>query len=362
MKDQLENDLIVALASLIPNDRVQDAKMRITMAVSKYDVTLAETALTVWEGDKNELIFRRFFAAKLAKGLSKKTLGYYRHTLNWFFHTIEKNYDEVTADDIRLYLATRVQRDGVSKATANNERRNLSSFYGWLQTEEILLHNPMNKIDAIKETKKKKKAYSLLDLEKIRTGCRTSREKAIVEVLASTWCRVTELLEMKISDIEGDKLEVHGKGDKYRTVYLNARAQIALQGYLSERKDNSPYLFPGCRYTATSREFKDLLYARGLTSLEERGLWYTIPELVDDRSLGDPSRIESVVRTIGARAGVDKVHPHRFRRTGATMALRQGMPITTVQKLLGHESLETTQIYLDVSDEDIEQAHRRYVV
>jgi site-specific recombinase XerD len=213
----------------------------------------------------------------------------------------------------------------------------------------------MLKVDAIKETKRKKKAYSLLDLEKIRIGCRSNRERAIVEFLASTWCRVTEACEVKISDIQDGKVTVHGKGDKYRECYLNARAQLALEMYLNERKDDNPYLF--CKSTMKWAE-----WTRKKITNEDALHWYANPEYVDDVEPIDKSSIEHIVRNIGKRVGVDKVHPHRFRRTGATMALRAGMPLTTVSKLLGHESIETTQIYLDVSDEELEAAHRKYVV
>ena len=359
MREQLENDLVLAITPYVDKSHMSEVKFAITIAVSQYDISKSETALTVYEGDINENIMKRFLAAKIAQGCSKRTITYYKSSVGFVLETIGKPYMDITADDIRLYLAQRIHSDGVSKATANNERRNLSSFYGWLQKEEILLKNPMNKIDTIKETKAKKKAYSLMDLEKIRMACRTKRESALVEFLISTWCRVSEVLEVKISDINGDKLTVHGKGDKYREVYLNAKAILAVDQYLKERHDNNPYLFAGSRCSASSSEFHEACI-RNKTSFS---LWYTVPELVNSGdNIPDPSIVENTIRNIGKRAGVENVHPHRFRRTGATMALRAGMPITTVSKLLGHESIETTQIYLDISDEELEQAHRKYVV
>ena len=357
MKEDMINDLVIALTPYT-NLSTQDLKMRIVLVVHPYEVTKAETALTVYEGDVNEVILKRFIAAKIAAGCSPRTIKYYKNTIEIVLDAIGKPYTDVTADDIRLYIAKRIHRDEVSKATVDNERRNLSSFYGWLQKEEILLKNPMSKVDSIKVTKKKKKAYTLMDLEKIRSGCRTAREKAMVEFLASTWCRVSEVLEVKISDIRETEVEVHGKGDKYRTVYLNARAVLAMQEYLKERKDDSPYLFPGCVYMAKQQEFHDAIRNSGLKYDE----WYKIPSLISNNGIPEPSIIENTVRKIGKRVGVENVHPHRFRRTGATMALRQGMPITTVSKLLGHESIETTQIYLDISDEELQQAHNKYVI
>lgn len=354
MKDELANELVNVLLPYA-SCSTQDLKMIITIALQKYDVRIAETSLTVWEGDPNDLILKKFLAAKLSQGCSARTIDYYRKSVAKSLVEIGKPYNEVTADDVRYYLAVRIQRNGVTKTTANNERRNLSAFYGWLQKEEILLKNPMSKIEAIKETKKKKKAYSLLDLEKIRLGCTTTREKAIVEFLASTWCRVSEMIEVKITDIENGKVTVHGKGDKYREVFLNARAMMAIELYLADRKDSNPYLFPKAKYTVSDKGHRH-------TNYKDMKEWYKNPDMVDDSDQMDKGTVEAIVRKIGRNVGVNNVHPHRFRRTGATMALRQGMPLTTVSKLLGHESIETTQIYLDISDEELEQAHRKYVV
>lgn len=358
MRKQLEEDLIVALSPYITKAAISDVKLTITMILSKYDISKAETALIVYNGDLNEQIVKRFLAAKIAQGCSGRTIAYYKDTTSKILETIGKVYSDITADDIRAYIATRIYRDQVTKTTTNNERRVLSSFYGWLQKEEILLLNPMNKVENIKVTKAKKKAYSLIDLEKIRLGCRDNRERAMIEFLASTWCRASEMVEVKLSDLDAEKLIVHGKGDKYRTVYLNARAKLAIEIYIAERKDTSPMLFPGCKFQATSQAFHDLVKEHNVQKHE----WYLIPELVSMEAVPDISIVENTIRAIGKRAGVKNVHPHRFRRTGATMALRQGMPLTTVSKLLGHESIETTQIYLDISDDELEASHRKYVV
>ena len=358
MKEQLANDLVIALTPYLRDLSMQDMKMRIEMTLAPYDITKAEHALTVYEGDVNGIIIKRWLSAKIAAGCSSRTIKYYKTTVEKVLQTIGKPYMDVTADDVRLYIAVRVQRDKVTKTTANNERRALSAFYGWLQNEEILPRNPMKKVDAIKVTKRKKKAYSLLDLEKLRTGCRTNRERAIVEMLASTWCRVSELVQIRIDEINDGKVIVHGKGAKDREVYINARAQVAVQVYLNERSDTNPYLFPKMKDAGDVGSFvKNAKNAQ--TKYPE---WYKSPEFVDPHEPTGMNTIENIVRELGRRVGVEKVHPHRFRRTGATMALRQGMPLTTVSKLLGHESISTTQIYLDVSDEELEQAHRKYVI
>lgn len=356
MKDQLANDLVITLTSYLKDLSGQDLKMRIAMVLADYDVTKSEHALTVYEGDINDAVIMRFLSAKIAQGCSKKTVYYYKNSITMTLEQIGKPYNEVTADDVRLYLAKRIYKDKVSKTTTNNERRNLSAFYGWLQREEILLKNPMAKVDAVKITKTKKKAFEQMEIERIRDHCKSRRETAMIEVLLSTWARVSEIAQMRIDDIHGDHLIVHGKGDKDREVYLNAKAVLSVQNYLSERSDNNPYLFPRAKYAGDVAKM-----CKG----KHRKLqceWYKEPSFVDPEKCMDSSSIESIVREIGRRAGVSNVHPHRFRRTGATIALRNGMPLIQVSKLLGHENIGTTQIYLDVSDDELAQAHKRFVV
>ncbi len=356
MREQLENDLILALMPYIGKQDLAEVKLAITIAVSKYDVSKSETALTVYEGNINELILKRFLAAKIAQGCSPRTIGYYRNSISSILNAIGKPYMDISADDIRLWLAKRIHQDKVSKTTANNERRCLSSFYGWLQKEEILLKNPMTKIDAVKETKKKKKAFDQMEIEKIRFACRTTRESAMVEVLISTWCRVSELVQIRIDDIRENKLTVHGKGDKDREVYLNAKSILAINAYLSDRTDDNPYLFPRAKYAG------DVVKMCKGTHRRLEAEWYKKPGFVDESLHMDAGTVEGIVRRIGKRAGVQNTHPHRFRRTGATFALRSGMPLIQVSKMLGHENIGTTQIYLDITDEELEQAHRKYVV
>lgn len=321
MKDQLENDLIVALTPYLKDISGQDLKLRVSMVLADYDITKSERALTVYEGDINDQILLRFLSAKIAQGCSKRTIKYYKNSISATLEQIGKPYSDVTADDVRLYLAKRIYKDKVSKTTTNNERRNLSAFYSWLQREEILLRNPMTKVDSVKVTKLKKKAFEQMDIERIRNACRSKREAAIIELLLSTWARVSEVAQIKIDDLRGDKLIVHGKGDKEREVYLNAKAVLTIQNYLAERSDTNPYLFPRARYAGD---------VKAMTQGSRRKLsccWYTDKHMVSEDGHIDFGTLEGIVRKIGSRAGVPNTHPHRFRRTGATMALRNGMPL-----------------------------------
>ncbi|MEG2101425.1 MAG: tyrosine-type recombinase/integrase [Flavobacterium sp.] len=265
---------------------------------------------------------------------------------------IDKTADEITTDDIRYYLAIRQKKDGVTKTTANNELKCLSSFYGFLIAEELVDKNPCIKIEQIKSKTMQRKAFTEMEVEKIRNSCRTDRERAMIEIFLSTGCRVTELAKMMIADLDGEKIIVHGKGDKDRIVYLNAKAIINLQKYLSTRKDSNPYIFCGGTYVVSQKG----------TTRKDLQEWYKNPERVDPENRQEASAIENVIRKIGKRAEVAGTYPHRFRRTCATFALRRGMPIEQVSKMLGHEQISTTQVYLDLSEEELKQAHKKYVV
>ena len=352
-KEELRNELVTALRPYIPYEKFEDCKFRITMALNSYSIAREETSLTVYEGDVNEKILMQFLMAKAARGLAKRTLEYYKQTISETLQTIGKPYSQVMPDDIRYFLAVKVAKNGVQKATANNYRRNLSSFYGWLQKEEILLKNPMNKIEAIKVTKKKLKAFEQVELERMRFACKNAHETALLEVLISTWARVSEVAHMRIDEIDGNKILVHGKGDKEREVYLTPKAQIAISTYLSEREDDNPLLFPKGVWGS------ELMKAGRSRDYMEH--WYRHKECIGEGTR-DISSIRNTIYKIAKRAGVVHAHPHRFRRTGATMALRGGMPLLTVSKILGHESVATTQIYLDMSDKELERAHEKYVI
>ena len=355
MRQQVEEELITALQPYLISNKIADAKMRIAMVLSGFEIHKEETALEVYEGDINDQMLKRFLMAKIARGCSARTVEVYRNSIRMTLSKIGKPFNEVTPDDVRVYLAVRVQKDGVSKTAANNERRNLSSFYCWLQNEEILTKNPMKKVEGIKEAKKKKMAFSQMDLEKIRYACRTSMETALVEVLISTWARVSEVAQIKVAEINGNKIIVHGKGDKDREVFLSPKAQLAISLYLNERSDGNPYLFPKAKYAG------DVVAMCKGKPRKRQGEWYKDPDLVGEGHR-DAGTIESTIRKLGKASGVENAHPHRFRRTGATMALRSGMPLITVSKILGHENIGTTQIYLDISDKELADAHEKWVV
>lgn len=349
MREELVQKLMLILQKYDVD--TQDISNRFYIAMNDYDITSRETRITVRHEDKNNMFLQKFLIAKSVSGRSKRTLEYYKKELVNILNEIGKPADEIITDDIRYFLAVRQTRDKITKTTANNQLRVLKSFYSFLIAEELVTKNPCLKIDRIKTGKIKKEAFTELDVEKLRNACRSTREKAIIELFLSTGCRVSELVNIKIRDIEDGKILVHGKGDKYRIVYLNAKANLALENYLADRKDDNPYLFCGGYFSITA--------GRKQSELKH---WYRDAKNVTPDTPTDKGTIEHTCRKIGKRAGVEKVHPHRFRRTCATFALRHGMPVEQVSKMLGHESIDTTMIYLDLSEEELGQAHKKYVI
>lgn len=349
MKDQIVNSIVCMLDGMgIDTDGIAD---KLYIIMKDVEIKPIETALALRDDALNDNLLNRFLAAKMVKGCTKRTIMRYKKQISWTLSKFGKSCTEISADDIRVYIALRLTRDGISKVSANNEILCLRTFYSWLNVEGILQTNPMLKIDRIKTDKIKKKAFTDLECEKLRDSCRTSLETAIVEVLLSTGCRVSELCGIRIDDIEQGKCIVHGKGNKDRIVYFTAKAELAIKKLLEERKDTNPYLFPSGLNLGENLEHEKRASPN----------WYKYPELIGEGMRGKGA-IESTVRKIGKRAGVENVHPHRFRRTSATLALRRGMPIELVSKMLGHEQLTTTQLYLDLSEDDLEAAHRKYVV
>lgn len=272
-------------------------------------------------------MIERFLAAKRLQGCTDKTLKRYNWTLLHAKQRIGKPLEDVTAQDVRAYIARRIEQDGISKVTANGELMILRTLYTWARDEEIIEKSPMERIKRIKVPKVQKAAFSDDECERLRQACRNAKETAIIEVLLSTGCRVGELVGIKLEDIHDGKAIVHGKGQKDRMVYFTDRALKAVKEYAAQRCDESPYLIRGQGDTSPS----------------------------STRSIGH------IVSKIGDRATVPHTHPHRFRRTCATRALRAGMPLALVSKMLGHADIKTTQIYLDIRESDLEAAHRRYV-
>ena len=278
----------------------------------------------------NQEYLKMFIEAKQIEGCSARTLQYYQVTIEHLLKNIDTVIRKITTDEIRTYLAEYQQRNNCSKVTVEYVRRNISSFFSWLEEEDYILKSPMRRIHKIKTKQPVKEIISDEMIERLRDNCRCSRDLAMIDLLYSTGIRVGELVGLNISDIDFEEREcvVYGKGDKERRVYFDAKAKLHLQNYINSRTDTNPALFVTL----------DSPYER----LKISG-------------------VEIRVRELGRKLNIEKIHPHKFRRTMATRAIDKGMPIEQVQKILGHSQIGTTMQYAIVNQNNVKTSHRRYI-
>lgn len=321
MEEKFRVELLTMLDKSMSKELVSAVDMALTALFQKYDVSEACTDLAVCD-DSNERIINTYIASMRLEGRSEKTLKQYYDALTKLLDEIPKSIKDIRTNDIRYHLAHYQTTHKVSNATVNNKRKFLSAFFVWATREEIVDKNPMLKINSIKEKYVTKKPFSDIELAKIRDSLEDNREKALVEFLLSTGCRVSEVAGLKVGNIDFRTGEcvVLGKGNKERTVYLNNKSMYYLERYLGGFVDAERPLFMNAR-------------GRGMTK----------------------QNIEELMRIIGKRAGVSKVHPHRFRRTMATNAMKRGMPVQYIQVILGHSKLDTTMIYC-IYDKEVVKA------
>ncbi len=278
----------------------------------------------------NEAYLKMFIDAKRIEGCSDRTLQYYNMTVEHLLATVDAPVRKMTTDEIRSYLADYQQRNNCSKVTVDNVRRNISSFFSWLEEEDYILKSPMRRIHKIRTKQSVKETISDEMIEKLRDNCKCARDLAMIDLLYSTGIRVGELVRLNISDIDFEEREciVYGKGDKERRVYFDAKAKLHLQNYINSRHDDNPALFT------------------------------TLDAPYDRLKI---SGVEIRMRELGRKISVERIHPHKFRRTMATRAIDKGMPIEQVQKILGHSQIDTTMQYAIVNQNNVKSSHRKYI-
>lgn len=278
----------------------------------------------------NSEFLKLFLEAKKIEGCSERTIQYYRVTIEKMLQKITIPVRKITTEDMRDYLAGYQLVNNCSKVTVDNVRRNISSFFFWLEEENYILKSPMRRIHKIKTNKQVKETISDEDIEKLRDACKCPRDLAIIDLLYSTGMRVGELVNLNKSDVNFELREcvVLGKGGKERKVYFDAKAKLHLQEYLNVRVDNNPALF-----VTLDKPFERLKI----------------------------SGVEIRVRNLGRSVGLIKIHPHKFRRSMATRAIDKGMPIEQVQKILGHSQIDTTMQYAIVNQGNVKISHQKYI-
>ena len=328
MKEQLIRDVVRQMSRHL--DYKQQAILRETLNDALSGYNLVENDGNSQSAQENDALLDAFISAKSIEGCSDKTLRYYRSTISFLLADIGKTISAITTNDIRSYLANYQTEKQSSKVTIDNMRRIFSSFFAWLEDEDYILKSPVRRIHKVRTDSLIKEVFSDEHLELLRDSCTEIRDLAIIDLLASTGMRVGELVTLNRADVDMQERQcvVFGKGNKEREVYFNARTKIHLQQYLDTRRDDNPALF---------------------VSLHSPASRLTI------------SGVEVRLRTLGANVNIGRVHPHKFRRTLATMAIDKGMPIEQVQKLLGHVKIDTTLHYAMVNQKNVKMAHRRFI-
>ena len=278
----------------------------------------------------NTEYLKLYLDAKRIEGCSERTLQYYRVTVEHMLQKLSTPIRKMTTDEIRTYLVDYQENGHCSKVTVDNIRRNISSFFSWLEEEDYILKSPMKRIHKIKTKTVVKDVISDESMEKMRDACEEIRDLAIIDLLYSTGMRVGELVRLNIGDVNLEQREcvVFGKGDKERRVYFDAKAKIHLMQYLTERTDDNPALFVSLDAPFTRLQI---------------------------------SGVEIRLRDLGRKLSLTRIHPHKFRRTMATRAIDKGMPIEQVQKILGHSQIDTTMQYAIVNQSNVKTSHQKYI-
>ncbi|EFQ50661.1 site-specific recombinase, phage integrase family [Lactobacillus iners LEAF 2062A-h1] len=328
MKQKVINEVMQGMLCYLNNMQLE--KLQEVLEHALFHKQVSETEEEVNAELTNEQFLNNFLAAKRIEGCSEKSLTYYRATIEVMTTKIKKNVREMETDDLRTYLTEYQHEKNSSKVTVDNIRRILSSFFSWLEDENYILKSPARRIHKVKAALTIKETYTDEALEKMRDSCEEPRDLALIDILASTGMRVGELVLLNRDDINFEEREcvVFGKGSKERMVYFDARTKIHLLTYLQGRTDDNPALFVSLR--APHERLK----------------------------IGG---VECRLRELGNKLDIEKVHPHKFRRTLATMAIDKGMPIEQLQQLLGHKRIDTTLQYAMVKQSNVKLAHRKYI-
>lgn len=325
MKKQIINEIEQKMRSILNNE--QRKRLDEVLEYAFYGVEIIKND----SDNNNQTDYSDIFvSAKRVEGCSERTLNYYKTTIDNMLNNVGKKVNNIETDDLRKYLADYQLNNQCSKVTIDNVRRILSSFFAWLEDEDYIIKSPTRRIHKIKTMKTVKETYSDEELEEMRDSCDEVRDLALIDFLASTGVRVGELVNLNIKDIdfENRSCVVLGKGSKQREVYFDARTKIHLQNYLSTRIDDNQALFVS------------LLHPFNRLKI---------------------SGVEIRLRELGNKININRVHPHKFRRTMATKAIDKGMPIEQVQVLLGHSKIDTTLEYAMVNQNNVRNSHKRFI-
>ena len=314
----------------LDNSQLEHLQQVLETKLTEIEITAMNKPYEKIVENENETLTTSFISAKRIEGCSEKTLAYYENTISVTLIQINKNLKQLTTDDLRLYLTEYQEKHNSSRVTIDNIRRILSSFFSWLEDEGYIFKSPIRRIHKVKTDKVIKETYTDEELETLRDNSPTIRDLAMIDMLASTGMRIGEMVLLNKADINFAEREckVLGKANKERIVYFDARTKLHLQQYLASRTD------------------------------ENEALFVSIRRPCERITIGG---IESRLRKLGQNLNIHKVHPHKFRRTLATMAIDKGMPIEQLQRLLGHQRIDTTLQYAMVKQSNVKLAHKKFI-
>ena len=330
MKELLVENIVNETIDFLDNNQRIKLKEILTEICLNYHIEILEQSQKQEIQKNNEEILNKFISSKEIEGCSVRTLKYYKDNITKMLDTVNLPINEITTETLRNYLSNYKNNSTAGMVTIDNIRRTLSSFFAWLENEDYIIKSPVRRIHKVKATKKVKETLTDENLEKLRDTCSNVRDLAILELLISTGMRVGELTRLNISDMNFQERSciVLGKGNSEREVYFSAKSKMYIKKYLKTRTDNNEALFVS---------------------------------LIKPYNRLGISGVEIVIRNLGKEANINKVHPHKFRRTMATMAIDKGMPVEQVQKLLGHIKIDTTMEYAMVNQNNVKNSHRKYI-
>lgn len=329
MKKTLINQIQTEMSGVLNNAQRQKLSEVLEHCFFNVDVVALGNENLI-QSKSNLTLKEEFLSAKQVEGCSERSVSYYSSTLDNLIKSLVKPFNQIETEDLRVYLSEYQKKNDASKQTIDNIRRILSSFFTWLEDEDYILKSPVRRIHKIKTMKQVKETYSDEALERLRDSCKTIRDLALIDMLASTGMRVGELVKLNRVDVDFVNREcvVLGKGSKERVVYFDARTKLHLQNYLNSRTDDNEALFVS---------------------------------LLEPHNRLEIAGVEIMLRKLGRSLEINKVHPHKFRRTLATRAIDKGMPIEQVQKLLGHQKIDTTMEYAIVDQQNVKNSHKKYL-
>lgn len=331
MRELFVEKVIDLAEEFLDNNQRIKLKEILTEICLNYQIEILEQDKKQEIQKNNEEILNKFLSSKEIEGCSIRTIKYYKDNINKMLDKINLPINEITTETLRNYLSNYKNNSTAGMVTIDNIRRTLSSFFAWLENEDYIVKSPVRRIHKVKATKRVKETLTDENLEKLRDTCTNVRDLAILELLISTGMRVGELTRLNISDINFQERSciVLGKGNSEREVYFSAKSKMYIEKYLETRTDNNEALFVS---------------------------------LIKPYNRLGISGIEITIRNLGREANINKVHPHKFRRTMATMAIDKGMPIEQVQKLLGHIKIDTTMEYAMVNQNNVKSSHRKFIL